>query len=88
MGDALTILQKSLVIIALILTFAATYYIILRSSEHIDRVLGVTGIMVMTRIQGLIIGAIAVNFKATGAWNIYAKRWLPAKLMKNRKDYI
>jgi multiple antibiotic resistance protein len=70
MGDALTFLQKALVIIALILTFAATY-IILRFSEYIDRVLGVTGIMVMTRIQGLVLGAIAVNFVATGAWNIF-----------------
>jgi multiple antibiotic resistance protein len=70
MGDALTILQKVLVITALILTFAATY-IILRSSEYIDKVLGVTGIMVMSRIQGLVLGAIAVNFVATGAWNIF-----------------
>jgi multiple antibiotic resistance protein len=43
----------------------------LRSAEYIDRVLGVTGIMVMTRIQGLILGAIAVTFVATGAWNIF-----------------
>jgi multiple antibiotic resistance protein len=27
--------------------------------------------MVMTRIMGLILGAIAVNFVAVGAWNIY-----------------
>jgi multiple antibiotic resistance protein len=54
----------------LVLTFAATY-LILRFSEYIDRVLGVTGIMVMTRIQGLLLGAIAVNFVATGAWNIF-----------------
>lgn len=70
MGDAMDIFQKSLVMIALILTFAATYFI-LRFSEYIDRALGVTGIMVMTRIQGLILGAIAVNFVATGAWNIF-----------------
>jgi multiple antibiotic resistance protein len=70
MGDALTIFQKALVIIALILTFAASY-IILRFSAYIDKVLGVTGIMVMSRIQGLVLGAIAVNFVATGAWNIF-----------------
>jgi len=28
--------------------------------------------MVMTRIMGLLLGAIAVNFVAFGAWNIYA----------------
>jgi multiple antibiotic resistance protein len=70
MGDALNILQKALVLGALVLTFIATY-LILRSAEYVDRVLGVTGIMVMTRIQGLILGAIAVNFVATGAWNIF-----------------
>src|SRR5512137_614575 len=70
MGDAMNILEKTLVLGALVLTFAATY-LILRSAEYIDRVLGVTGIMVMTRIQGLILGAIAVTFVATGAWNIF-----------------
>jgi len=70
MGDAVNILEKALVLGALVLTFAATY-LILRSAEYIDRVLGVTGIMVMTRIQGLILGAIAVTFVATGAWNIF-----------------
>jgi multiple antibiotic resistance protein len=27
--------------------------------------------MVLTRILGLILGAIAVNFVAVGAWNLY-----------------
>jgi multiple antibiotic resistance protein len=70
MGSAHAILNKGLVIAALILTFSLTY-LILRSSEYIDKALGVTGIMVMTRIQGLILGAIAVNFVANGAWNIF-----------------
>jgi len=69
MGTALTVFQKGLVITALVLTFAFSY-MILRSSEYIDKALGVTGIMVMTRIQGLILGAIAVNFVTTGTWNI------------------
>ena len=69
MGTALTVFQKGLVMTALVLTFAFTY-MILRSSEYIDKALGVTGIMVMTRIQGLILGAIAVNFVTTGTWNI------------------
>jgi multiple antibiotic resistance protein len=70
MGSALTLPQKAVVLVALTATFAATYYI-LKFSELIDRVLGVTGIMVMTRILGLILGAIAVNFVSTGAWNLY-----------------
>ena len=27
--------------------------------------------MVMTRIMGLILGAVAVSFVATGVWNLY-----------------
>ncbi len=70
MGAAFTLSQKAIVLAALVLTFLATYFI-LRFSEYIDRALGITGIMVMTRIMGLILGAIAVNFVALGAWNLY-----------------
>jgi multiple antibiotic resistance protein len=70
MGAASTMLEKSVVLLALILTFIATYFI-LRFSEFIDNALSVTGIMVLTRIMGLILGAISVNFVAVGAWNLY-----------------
>jgi len=70
MGAAPTFAEKSLVMAAIVLTFMATY-LIFRFSEYIEHILGVTGIMVLTRIQGLILGAIAVNFVATGAWNLY-----------------
>ncbi len=70
MGTALSLTEKALVLLALILTFAATF-VILKFSEYIDRVLGITGIMVTTRIMGLILGAVAVNFVAVGAWNLY-----------------
>lgn len=70
MGAAVTLSQKAMVLAALIATFLATYFI-LRFSEYIDHALGITGIMVMTRIMGLILGAIAVNFVAVGAWNLY-----------------
>lgn len=70
MGAATNPPEKALVLTALVLTFMATYFI-LKFSEYIDQALGVTGIMVMTRIMGLILGAIAVNFVALGAWNLY-----------------
>jgi multiple antibiotic resistance protein len=70
MGAAATILEKSIVLLALVLTFLITYYI-LKFSDFIDKALGITGIMVMTRIMGLLLGAIAVNFVALGAWNLY-----------------
>ncbi len=71
MGTAAGPLEKGVVLLALTATFAAAY-LILRSSEYVSRILGVTGILVMTRIMGLMLGAIAVNFVAVGAWNIYA----------------
>ena len=70
MGAAATIMEKSLVLLAIVVTFIVTYYI-LKSSELIDNTLSVTGIMVLTRIMGLILGAISVNFVAAGAWSLY-----------------
>ncbi len=70
MGAASTIAEKVLVLLAIVLTFVITLFV-LRFSEYIDQALGVTGIMVLTRIMGLILGAVAVNFVATGVWNLY-----------------
>jgi multiple antibiotic resistance protein len=70
MGAASSYAEKVLVLLAIAMTFLATYFI-LKFSEYIDRAMGITGIMVMTRIMGLILGAVAVNFVAAGAWNLY-----------------
>jgi multiple antibiotic resistance protein len=70
MGASNTLPEKMIVLLAICLTFGATYAI-LKSAEHIHDILGVTGIMVFTRILGLILGAIAVDFVSVGAWNIY-----------------
>ena len=74
MGEAQSFTEKGLVLLAICLTFLATFFI-LKSSEYIDMVLGVTGIMVVIRVMGLFLGALAVTFVATGAWN-YTGRWL------------
>jgi multiple antibiotic resistance protein len=70
MGSSDTIAEKALVILAITLTFVITFFV-LRFSEYIDRALGITGIMVLTRVMGLFLGAVAVNFVATGAWNLF-----------------
>ncbi len=70
MGAADSLAEKGLVLLAIGLTFLATFFI-LKFSQYIDRALGITGIMVMTRIMGLILGAVAVSFVATGIWNLY-----------------
>lgn len=54
---------------AIVITFIVTYFI-LRSSDYINRALGVTGILVRTRIQVLIAEAIVVNFVTPRRWNI------------------
>jgi len=70
MGAAAGFVEKGAVVLATTATFLLAYGT-LRISEEIGNFLGVTGILVMTRIMGLILGAIAVNFVAIGTWNIY-----------------
>jgi multiple antibiotic resistance protein len=70
MGAASGLVEKALVVLAIILTFAIAY-LALRFSDQLDKALGVTGIMVLTRIQGLILGAIAVKFITTGLANTF-----------------
>jgi len=65
-----TIEFKVITILVIVLIFTIAY-IIFRSAVKINKVLGVTVSHVITRIMGLILGAIAVNFIAEGAWNMY-----------------
>jgi multiple antibiotic resistance protein len=64
------IYSKLMVAGAIILTFMITY-VIFRKSDTFNRVVGLTGMMVMTRLMGLFLGAIAVNFIAMGIKGIY-----------------
>ncbi|MFB0522059.1 MAG: MarC family protein [Desulfatiglandales bacterium] len=61
---------KIIAIAAILLTFALSY-LIFRSADRVNKLLGVTGALVVTRIMGLLLAAIAVNFVAVGIWNIY-----------------
>jgi multiple antibiotic resistance protein len=65
-----TIELKIIAILAILLTFALSY-LIFRFADVINRILGVSGSLVVTRVMGLLLGAIAVNFIAIGIWNIY-----------------
>jgi multiple antibiotic resistance protein len=66
---------KMLVIAAILLTFIITF-LIFRFSENFSRAVGMTGMMVMTRLMGLFLGAIAVGFISDGIWNIYRMKLL------------
>jgi multiple antibiotic resistance protein len=70
MGSALSVLQSSIVMLAIILTFAITW-ILFHFSRRIYKLLGYTGMLVFTRLMGLLLAAMAVNFIATGIWNMY-----------------
>ncbi len=65
-----TLELKLIAIAAIVLTFALSY-LVFRFAGKINKILGVTGSLVITRVMGLLLGAIAVNFIATGIWNIY-----------------
>ncbi len=67
-GTALEL--KMTVILAILLTFALSY-LIFRFANRINKIMGVTGSLVLTRVMGLLLGAIAVNFVSIGVWNIY-----------------
>jgi len=63
-------LTKILVIGAILVTFLITFFIF-RFSDYFTRVVGMTGMMVMTRLMGLFLGAIAVGFISDGIHGLF-----------------
>lgn len=61
---------KIIVIGAILVTFAITF-VIFRFSDYFNKVVGLTGMMVMTRLMGLFLGAIAVSFMADGIKGLF-----------------
>ncbi len=61
---------KLIVIGTILLTFLITF-LIFRFSDYFNKVVGVTGMLVMTRLMGLFLGAIAVDFITTGIKGIF-----------------
>ncbi len=61
---------KLIVIGAILLTFFITF-LIFRFSDYFNNVVGMTGTLVMTRLMGLFLGAIAVDFISTGIKGIF-----------------
>ena len=70
MREGETIELKVMVLVAILLTFIISYIIFIFANK-INKIMGVTGSLVITRVMGLFLGAIAVNFVSVGAWNIY-----------------
>lgn len=62
--------SKLMVIVAIVITFILTY-LIFRYADSFNKVVGVTGMLVTTRIMGLFLAAIAVDFIFTGIKGIF-----------------
>ena len=65
MSKGNTTLAALPVLISIILTFVATYYV-LRGAGRVQRVMGQSGVAILERVMGLILAAIAVQFIADG----------------------
>jgi multiple antibiotic resistance protein len=61
---------KIITLLTIVLIFIIAYFIF-RSADKINKLLGVTVSLAITRIMGLILGAISVHFISEGSWNIY-----------------
>jgi MarC family membrane protein len=70
-GSRYSTLQNILGIIITIIIFAICTWILFRSAPYIVRFLGQTGINVITRIMGLILGALGIEFIANGLRNLF-----------------
>ncbi|MBN2110842.1 MAG: NAAT family transporter [Methanosarcinaceae archaeon] len=70
MGSAGSILQSLSVLVAILITFGISL-VLFRFSRRLYKFIGYTGMLVFTRLMGLLLAALAVNFIATGIWNIY-----------------
>lgn len=70
MGSTPVLEQKVIVILAVLATFLVSLIIFL-FSRKIHKLVGYTGMLVFTRIMGLLLAALAVDFITTGIWNIY-----------------
>lgn len=70
MNTASSAMQNISVILSILLTFFITL-LLLRFSTGIYKFVGYTGMLVLTRLMGILLAALAVNFVATGLWNTY-----------------
>lgn len=70
MGSSTSYIQGTTVILSIIATFSIAM-VLFRFSRRIYKYIGYTGMLVFTRLMGLLLAAMAVNFIATGIWNIY-----------------
>ncbi len=69
-GSTESVFQQFVVILAILLTFSICFVTLL-FSRRIYKYIGYTGTLVITRLFGLFLAALAVDFITKGIWNIY-----------------
>jgi multiple antibiotic resistance protein len=69
MGSTASYMEKSMILVAIVLTFAITL-MIFHFSRRIHKLIGYNGMLVFTRLMGLFLAALAVDLVSTGALNI------------------
>jgi len=65
-----TVGLKIMDILAILSVFALTY-VVFRFADRVSQILGVTGSLLVSRIMGLLLASIAVNFITVGISNIW-----------------
>ena len=70
MGSTESIEQKIIILVSIILTFVLCLYIFL-FSRRIHKFIGYNGMLVFTRLMGLLLAALAVNLTSTGIIDIF-----------------
>ena len=68
-----SLLTSYVLVSSAILAASLTIYIILRYAGAINKALGVTGMKILTRIMGLIVGAIAAQFLVSGIKGLWGQ---------------
>jgi len=62
-------MEDSVGVLSLIISFcinALIFYLVLKNSIHIKKYIGITGQNIVTKLMGLIVGALAVQFIISG----------------------
>ncbi|MDQ1253924.1 MAG: multiple antibiotic resistance protein [Euryarchaeota archaeon] len=70
MGGTQIIEEKIIILVSIILTFGVSLYIFL-FSRRIHKVIGYNGMLVFTRLMGLLLAALAVDLTAKGIMAIF-----------------
>jgi multiple antibiotic resistance protein len=70
MGGTVSIGQKIIILVSILLTFILCLYIFL-FSRRIHKFIGYNGMLVFTRLMGLLLAALAVNLTATGIISMF-----------------